>query len=942
MLRVLIGVTVELIYLHGTLPGAAGPGPLPPLDVVISVKENAEVGCDAFPTSAVIPLPRGRYLTPEMLGIEGLPSQTEVLEQWPGDNSLRHVMVHFQPSVSPNGVATYHFVDSGHSNPPAPLLVHDASTTVTITTGPLRFTVSKTHFNILDQVWLDQDTDGVFEETERILDSRLDNGDVFVPRTGAGPVQHGSGRSDVLLEIEELGPLRAVIRAEAPARFISTTNHSHGFAVRIYAYAGKPFVKVDFQLQNSDKEVVRSWPLYFESLNLDFRLNLAASPTLRFGLGNGGVHQMANTSGAYLAQERHNRFRIRDLQTHAVLIDSGTLTDGTGPEGYVHVSDAQRGAMAVIRNFWQMWPNGLAISPANKLSLELFPSWSAQWYSNQLSPSGLYWVEDMQHVCKETLLYFHGPNPNLTELANLAQTFQFPPVAIVPTDWHRETSATLDLGGVIPPATTIPVFPDQRQPDYLTSGFDPSDWFNSAGPYYGAGWVNYFDPEPGYRSVACPPGGWPYSGAGLIASGNPGDFFLAEGWALGELNLRPEWMSGYVHDTDWNLLRLTENPYCGGRWRIHEGGGASTLAAPPLDGTGEEQPVYYARDDQHGWFYHVAEAYWLTGNPWIRDWYRFIAEFRRVRLERRDPYPDTSSRATAHALSHALQAARVTGDTGLLHRLGEHIREYLRPDQDPLYGDQLLSIEELGGGFQTGYLMRFAVDFLEEVRAAGDCQSWAEAFNYLSGLIEWNYHHGNFPYYYDARSGDPSSSSGTGLNLVDPQAWYYWHTGKQKYLDHLNLYVSGGIHGGEPPYGQFSEWRGQFESRYYLFVKNTPRSDSAPPPAIGDLAAFQQDSGTLIRWTAPADTMRYHIVWSTKPIVEEHSTDSGVINWWAANPVGTGLVAVPGAVQSLVLNTGDARPVYVAVFSFDSSDNMSAMSNLATAVLPSGGTLLVR
>ena len=27
---------------------------------------------------------------------------------------------------------------------------------------------------------------------------------------------------------------------------------------------GKPFIKVDYQLQNSDKTAVRSWPLYFE------------------------------------------------------------------------------------------------------------------------------------------------------------------------------------------------------------------------------------------------------------------------------------------------------------------------------------------------------------------------------------------------------------------------------------------------------------------------------------------------------------------------------------------------------------------------------------------------------------------------------------------------------------------------------------------------------
>ena len=65
--------------------------------------------------------------------------------------------------------------------------------------------------------------------------------------------------------------------------------------------------------------------------------------------------------------------------------------------------------MAAVRNFWQTWPNGLAVDAGNKLSLQLFPAWSAQWHDKQLSPSGLYWLEDMQHVYKEALLYFHGP-----------------------------------------------------------------------------------------------------------------------------------------------------------------------------------------------------------------------------------------------------------------------------------------------------------------------------------------------------------------------------------------------------------------------------------------------------------------------------------------------------------------------------------------------------
>ena len=911
------------------------PGGAATLDVPLTVKENAGVGASGYPVSVVIPLAEGLCTDPSELGIKGLPSQVEVLERWPRDNSLRHVLVHFQPTVKKSGDAVYHFSGDGQTLPSRRVKVTDTSSAVTVTNGPLKFTIKKSGFNILDRVWWDADADGLFRDSELMIKSNARNGGVFVPRNGAGVTQFDTSRTDLAVAVEERGPMRAVIRVEAPAKFKSTANHLHGFAVRIYAYAGQPFVRIEYQLQNSAKNVVKSWPLYFEAMNLDFRLNLTGTQTARFGLGNGKVQTIPLGGGSFLAQEAHNRFRIRTLPKSKIVYDSGVLSNGAGPDGFIDVRDAQRGVTAVLRNFWQMWPNGLEVNSQSKLSLQLFPPWSAQWYEEKPSASGLYWVEDMQHVYKEALLYFHGKGTSNASLIRLARTFQFPPVAMVPTDWHRQTRATLDLGGVIPPPETIPDAPNRRKPFYHTEGFDPNDWYDPTGPFYGAGWVNFYDPEPGYRAVACMHGGWPYSSAQSIATGNPADYFEAEAHGQSELNLRPEWMTRYRHDTDWKRLQLTENPYCGGRWRIFEGNGISKLAAAPLAGTGKEEPVYYTRDDQHGWFYHVAESYFITGNPWILDWYRFIAQFRRARLDRLDPFPDTSSRATGHALNHVLQAYRVTGDNTLLTRLGDHIRTYLRPEQDPHYGDQSTSVEPDGGGFQTGYLVRFLVDYLEEVRAKGDRQAYAEGFNYLSGFMEWNYNYGNFPYYFDARSGGEGVSSGTGLTLVDPQAWYYWHTGKHRFLDQIDTFMTTGINGGETSYGQFDKWTGQFEGRYYLFAKNTVRAIPEPPAAITDLTATITAASTLrLDWTAPAGGTRYHIVWSTRPIVEAQSVDPALCNWWAAQAVGPDLAPVPGRVQNLSIPIGSATTVYAAIFTFDEEDNMSAMSNVAEASAP--------
>ena len=220
------------------------------------------------------------------MSIQDRPSQIQALERWP-NGSLRHVLVHFQDGIAAQQTNVVHLINRAPLPPGKPVTLQETPASITVNTGPLRFLVRKTGFNLLDTVWLDRNSDGVFAQDERVVLPSPANGGVFVPRAGAGSPQYDSARTGLTWTVEERGPLRVVLRVEAPAQFQSTTRHIHGFAVRLYAYAGQPFIKVDYQLQNSDKSVVRSWPLYLESLSLDFQLNLSGNPTTTFGLGNG-------------------------------------------------------------------------------------------------------------------------------------------------------------------------------------------------------------------------------------------------------------------------------------------------------------------------------------------------------------------------------------------------------------------------------------------------------------------------------------------------------------------------------------------------------------------------------------------------------------------------------------------------------------------------------
>ncbi len=879
------------------------------LDVPLTVKETAGVGASGYPVSVVVPLPYGQYFDTSRLVVTNssgspVPAQFEVINRWWGkDNSIRHVLVHFQPTVAAfttagTGIAQYSLKDTGGNiSPSQPVSVQETSSDITVITGPLKFVTKKINTSGIDSLWLDQNNNGIFETSEQLISPNNQNGGILVPRAAnTTGTQYDSSRTDVTATIEERGPMRAVIRLEAPAHFVSTTNHTHGWAIRLYAYAGKSFIKLDYQLQNSPKDSYTGWELYFEEMGLNYKLNLGTGATVRIGTG-GAVYSRSNITGTYIAQTGDNAFAIKDSANNT------TLSTGTRPEGFLDISDGSKGVTAMIRNFWQMWPNGLEAKSDNTLSLQLFPSWSAQVYQGQLSTTGLYWLEDMQHVYKETMLYFHLANTSDQQLVNLAKTFQWYPVVTLPTSWYKQTAATLDLDGMVPINQKITTT-DSRIP-----GTPPSTRL---------GWT-YFGGDG--RPNPCDTGGWPDSFASFIATENPSDYFVAERDSLVDINLRPQMMAQYSFNQDWNFLGLTQYWYCNGSWR-----GKNTNPPAPLAGTGRE---WGARDDQHGWFYKIDEAYYITGNPWIKDWYKFIAEFRRTRFDNLDPTVDMSSRAIGHSIANAWQAYKITGDTTTLTRIRDYIRKYLRPIQHPVYGYS----NGRGGNdsaMEAGYLTRTIINYMNEIYGK-DWQAYAEAFNYLSGLMEWNVNFANFGYIWT--EGTIGSSSGTGLTLVDPQAWYYWHTGNQKYWNHVNQYVKTGVNGGATAYGNFANWVGQYENRYYQFVKTATRTDTTPPPAITDLKATISGSDIILSWTAPnvPDLQRYHIVWGTKPISATQTSDPSLLNWWNTNAVGPNLTPVPGSKQSITLTPPSVSPFYAAIFTFDQANNMSAMSNVASS-----------
>ncbi len=926
VLRLLGAAFLALTFVGATSVVRAG------VVTTITVKETAGVGAQDFPTTVVVPLPEGRYQSTTVFSL-GVPAQFQALERWATkDNSIRHLAVHFLASVAANGTATYTLRDDGGNPAPAsPVDVVDGSGLITVTTGPLKFTVNKTSFDILDTVWYDLDGNGAYADGERIVLPSASNGGRFDGCTNVTSgactqqLQNDPSLPAPSFTVEESGPLRAVIRAELPTSYGGVNAHTHGYVVRIYAWAGSPDIGIDYQLANAASGPgldSGKWanPLYFNSLRLEFGLNLTGSRTVRSSLAANGVDSRTlDSNGLEFAYTLHDRYEIRRANgSTPVVTCSDTVADATNScdsAGFMDVSDSSWGVEATIRNMWETWPAGFEISNANVLAVQLFPEWSAQWNygSHALASSGLYWLDDMRAVTKQVRLRFHGAVPSDASLTAWARTVDRYPVPTIPVGYYRSTAVTLDLDGKIPISTKVGT---EAQLE-TNSAADLDE--NGSG--YKMGWDRWYTDDIERLGHPCSTGGGPASGAWFIASESPRDYWNAEREMWGEINTRPEWLgSDYTYAAKYSTVLLDDDPYCGGDWRA-QGNTASYRIAGSAKSNG-------ARDMPHDWSYHAQEPYWYTASPWLKDWGRFLGEFSRMYWNGNENLGG-EEREIGHAAKNTIFAYRVTGDVSIIRGFADGVHDHYSSRVTPLCGELQGG---LGSSLQIAFQQRQMQSALREFKGY-DWARWAELFRYSAGYMEGeHYNYSRYAYVPgNVCVRDPGGSGGTAWNMVDVAAQWYWLTGHTPIKALNDQYVAGGVDGGTGPY--YADdllcpdpgWDGCWARRYYDWEEAQTRTDSTPPPAITNLSATKTGNTVVASWSAPAGAAYYYVVWADRPIVEAYSTDTtNRRNWWAAESVGSGT-------NSATFDVGSTSPVYVAVFSFDASDNMSAISNVAQA-----------
>ncbi len=721
-----------------------------------TVKEAAAVGAENYPTLMVFPLAYGTYYDEKYFHIRDdkgnlVPAQFEVLNRWWGkDQSLRHVVAHFATTVEPyqfgsptTGIAQYTLF-RGQENPipTNPVQIREKDDLINIGNGVYEVSIVKSPFQI-----------------------KTPAGSLNALFTRKNGVQVSSfERDDIVIEVEESGPIRAVVKISSKTQYKSSENIEHGWALRLYAYANSTLLKVDYQLQNSALDTPNGFsaPMYFKGV----KLQLDDADVLKpFSL-------------------RADKIPVSNIQN---------LPLGAVSSGKVSV---------FLRNFWQTFPNGLSSNENNKIDIELWPEWSKQFYDDAFVRPNIYWLDDMKHTYKEVLLDF-GSEKSRSKLNALAKTFQYSPIAVVPHDYIRKAAVTTDLGGLLP---RIKVKQSKtRIPQYDDHYYDPKSF---SGYRFG---MDNFGLDTARKRATAMQGGWPYSTRQFWVTGNPADFYNSQDFAAAELNVRPQWLAGYVFERDYEKLKLTNNPYGGVTWRKFENDkrGNQTINRPYIYQT---KRTAKPRDYQHGWFYHVEHAYLMSANKWIKDWYEFMAEFQKTYLYELDPYPDSTLRAEGHAVGVALSAYQMTGNKALADSLKNYYKDIHQKYLVPPFN---LKSHHTGkhAAFQVGYATRTMINVFTEFPEE------KYLLDLMGNYFEWNYKYSNFSYYKSITEDKVATkASGAGMSLVEPAIWYGLYTAQKKYVEHSVNFVENGI-GGQKAYGDWNEWSGQYESPVYLYSK---------------------------------------------------------------------------------------------------------------------------
>ena len=356
------------------------------------------------PVTFSIPFAQDTLLEPQRLcvmdGSVRLPVQTRPLAVWP-DGSIKWLLVHMQPDLPGNRDKTLHVglaeADDMPPQPGLPLTVTEEGAGISINTGPLSFLVPRQGFLPVSNVtlggkplWDEHPFGGFTLECD---------GQTLTTATG-----------QVELEVEETGPLRAVVLVSGKQRRADGAGYMD-FHGRITAYAGKPYIEVEHQFIHAEAEPI----VKLSGLRIEARLVAKGAPCL--ALGEGYYQTSVQQGDAPLQMVINAETLLFQSNEH--------YSDCFYGDFWVDWRDENAGLSISVHQAHQNFPKALHVEP-ERIVCELWPASEPP-------------VEIYQGMAKthRIMLHFHDPATPLAEVSARSLQFQLPDRPSLPAAWFR-------------------------------------------------------------------------------------------------------------------------------------------------------------------------------------------------------------------------------------------------------------------------------------------------------------------------------------------------------------------------------------------------------------------------------------------------------------------------------------------------------------------------
>jgi hypothetical protein len=365
----------------------------------------------AEPVTVSIPFARGKLADPRKLvirdGDRALPLQRRVLASYE-DGSVKWLLVHFQPDLPGNADKTMHFEIAAAASdlqPETPVTVKETPDGIVVDTGPLSFRVPRQGFWPIAEVRLH----GEALWGEPLLGGFTLTHDGQQVSSASGPVE---------LEIEEAGPIRAVILVHGKHRRPDGEAYLdlHG---RVTAYAGKPYVEVEHQFVHTEE----ADELELEQLRLEFRPQASGTPHL--ALGQGYYQTRIDEIGDPTADDALEM----TLDAETMLYQSNEhYIDCFYGDFWVDWRDERAGLTLSIYQAHQNFPKKLRVE-RDGIVCSLYPT--------EVPPAPV-----LQGMAKthRLQLHFHGPGTPLEECSTRSLQFQLHDRPALSRAWFRENN----------------------------------------------------------------------------------------------------------------------------------------------------------------------------------------------------------------------------------------------------------------------------------------------------------------------------------------------------------------------------------------------------------------------------------------------------------------------------------------------------------------------